>query len=351
FGPWIGALRAGASLLKDDPVRSDLAPLLPEVAGSAPVGDRHQLFEAVVDLLKRLASAGRPIGLLLDDLQWFDEASVGLLHFVVRALGSSRVLVACGARSAELSDNQAVARLTRTLRGEGRLRHVPLAPLDAAAIGELVKSLAAEVDIERIVADSEGNALFAIEIARARAGGAAFSETVEGVIGDRLTRLNENARGLIPWAAALGPSFSPEIRRAVSGLAPTELVAAMEELECRGIIRASAASSATYDFTHDLIRQSAYRQLSDPRRRIVHLQLARALGAQADDEVVLAGEVAHHAALGGDHEQAARASAAAGERSLRMFAYAQAYAIAGRGVRRLDAPPPAGWGFLPHGLL
>src|SRR5262249_45155795 len=27
FGPWIDALRAGASLLKDDPVRSDLAPL------------------------------------------------------------------------------------------------------------------------------------------------------------------------------------------------------------------------------------------------------------------------------------------------------------------------------------
>ena len=144
----------------------------------------------------------------------------------------------------------------------------------------------------------------------------------------------------MPWAAALGRSFSPEILRVVSGLSPAELLAAMEDLERRGVIRASASSTAAYDFTHDLIRQAAYRQLSDPRRRIVHLQLARALGTLSDPEGALAGDIAHHAALGGDDELAARASVAAGERSLRMFAYAEAYALATRGQQQLDGLPP-----------
>jgi DNA-binding SARP family transcriptional activator/tetratricopeptide (TPR) repeat protein len=340
FGPWIDALRSVSLALTDESPRADLAPLLPELGANVPGGDRHRLFEAVVHVLERLTSAGRPVGLILDDVQWFDEASVGLLHFVARALAGSRVLVACGARSADLNDNRAVVGLTRALRGDGRMRHLPLEPLDAAAIGELVKDIGAEVDVNRVVAESEGNALFAIEIARALArGGTAFSETVEGLIIDRLTQLNERTRDLVPWAAALGRSFSPEILRVVSGLAPAELVAAMEELERRGIIRVSTASTAAYDFTHDLIRQAAYRQLSDPRRRIVHLQLARALATLPDPEAALAGDVAHHAALGGDDEQAARASVAAGERSLRMFAYAEAYALAERGMQRLTNLP------------
>src|SRR5262249_21593506 len=132
-----------------------------------------------------------------------------------------------------------------------------------------------------------------------------------------------------------------EILRVVSGLAPAELVAAMEDLERRGVIRTSVSSSAAYDFTHDLIRQAAYLHLSGPRRRIVHLQLSHALSTLPDPEAALAGDIAHHAALGGDDERAALASVAAGERSLRMFAYAEAYALATRGRQRLDRLPPA----------
>jgi len=340
FGPWIDALRGVALGLTDEASRAALAPLLPGLGVHVPGGDRDRLFEAVVHLLERLTSAGRPVGLILDDLQWFDEASVGLLHFVARAVSGSRVLVACGARSGELDDNQAVVRLTRALRGDGRLRHLSLEPLDTAALEELVKGISTGVDVNRAVTESEGNPLFAIEIARALArGGAVFSETVEGLIIDRLSHLNERARNLVPWAAALGRSFSPEILRVVSGLAPAELVAAMEELERRGITRASASSSAAYDFTHDLIRRAAYGQLSDPRRRIVHLQLARALAALPDPESALAGDVAHHATLGGDDQLAAQAAVAAGERSLRMFAYVEAYALAERGMLRLGNLP------------
>jgi predicted ATPase/DNA-binding SARP family transcriptional activator len=339
YGAWIDALRSTPLVLAptDPAIRSDLALLLPELGGDAMRGDRHRLFDAVAYVLHNLTRERRPVVLVLDDIQWFDETSAGLLHFVARALAGSRVLIACGARTPDLHDNAAVMGVVRALRRDQRLCELPLDRLDAAAIHELVGDIDPRVDVGRVFAESEGNALFAIEIARALArGDTSLSDTVEELILDRLALVDERARGLVPWAAALGRSFSPEILRLVSGLAPAELVGAMDELERRGVIRAAASPSASYDFTHDLIRRAAYRQLSEPRRRIVHLQLARTLGALPDPEAALAGDVAHHAALGGDAELAATASVAAGERSLRLFAYAEASALAERGMEHAD---------------
>ena len=336
YGPWIDALRSTAFTIADAAVRRDLAPLVPELSEERSAVDRHRLFDAVTALLHSL-STERPVALTLDDAQWFDEASAGLLHFVARALAASRVAIVCGARSADTADNAAVAGLLRALRRDGRIHEMPLDRLDAAAIRELVAGISAKVDVDRVFAESEGNALFAIEIARALArGDAAVSDTIEELIADRLAQVDERARVLLPWAAAAGRSFSPEILRVVSGAAPGELVGAMAELERRGVIR---PSGALYDFTHDLIREAAYGQLSEPRRRIVHLQLARAFSALPDPQGAFAGDVARHAAIGGDPELAARASAVAGDRSLRMFAYTEAWALAERGMQQLDSLP------------
>ena len=80
YGPWIDALRSAALRLTEE--RADLAPLLPELGADGSGGDRHRLFDAVVKALERVAIDERPVGLILDDVQWFHETSVGLLHFV-----------------------------------------------------------------------------------------------------------------------------------------------------------------------------------------------------------------------------------------------------------------------------
>lgn len=340
YAAWIDALRSSALDVSDSALRSALTPLLPELSAD-PGGDRNRLFHGVVTLLEGLMNTGRPVALILDDVQWFDEGAAALLHFAGRSLANTRALIACGARTAELLDNAAVARVIRALRRDGRLRHLPLERLDLSGIRELVGRIDATLDSERVFAESEGNPLFAITIARALAsgGGGSIPETLDGLITDRLDQIDESARALLPWAAAIGRSFTPELLRRVSGLSPAELIAAIEELEHREIVRVSQSAIGAYDFSHDLIRQVAYSRLSNPRRRVVHLQLARALSAVSDPESALAGDIAHHAALGGDAELAARATVAAGERSLRMFAYADAYALTERAMRHLDTLP------------
>ena len=90
-----------------------------------------------------------------------------------------------------------------------------------------------------------------------------------------------------------------------------------------------------FDFTHDLVRESVYRLQSQPHRRFLHRQIARALSAVVEDEPSLYGDLVHHAGLAEDHGTAVRACIAAGERCLRLCANAQAAETAERGLAHL----------------
>jgi DNA-binding SARP family transcriptional activator/tetratricopeptide (TPR) repeat protein len=335
YGPWIDAMRSVELSGVPHSLRKDLAALLPELGDTPAPSDRNRLFDAVGQFLASVGDRDTPTGLLLDDLQWFDEASTALLHYVLRAVKSLRIVVACAARPGELAGNTAALGLTRALRRDDRVRELSLGPLSPSAIQGLVETVASGIDANRVFNESEGNPLFALEIARALTRGEhTISESLEELLRDHLARLDDGARRLIPWAAALGRKFSLDLLRSVSGLPISDVLNGMEDLERHRIVRAAGSdgTGTACDFTHDLIRQVAYRDVSEPRRRIIHLQIARALAADDQVEGSLAGDIAHHAALGGDPELAARACVTAGERCLRLFAHSEALALAERGL-------------------
>src|SRR5262249_17514317 len=104
YGPFIDGLRALPPERIPEGLRGRLGALLPGQSGYGIAADRASQFEAVTELLLQLSSAS-PVALLLDDLQWFDEASSALLHYVARTRGSAPIFVLCAARAGELSDN------------------------------------------------------------------------------------------------------------------------------------------------------------------------------------------------------------------------------------------------------
>jgi DNA-binding SARP family transcriptional activator len=348
YGPWLDALRATMP-----PPGLDLgllAPLLsPGEAGTAVAAvdaagrprdrmadeptDRAHLFDAFARLLSTWSDRVGLLVLVLDDVQWLDEASAALVHFIARAALNGRVLIACAARAGELGDNAATLRVVRALDRERRLVQHHLEPLGPAETAALVRAIHPALDAQEAFASSEGNPLFALEIARAAASGAERrDDSLEGLLDERIARLDEPARDLLPWAAALGRSFDPEVLARVSGVGVAPLLGALDHLERHGVVRPAAGG---YDFTHDLLRRAAYRRLSEPRRRLVHLQIARGLQDARGDDDAFAGEIAHHAALGGDALVAAEASVVAGRRCLRLFAFTEAAALASRGLQHL----------------
>lgn len=347
YGAFVEALRASALFTEGDAADAARGPVLPDPGGGGARTDRHRLFEGVAtflrDLVDRPADAeGRtpPVVLILDDIQWLDDASAALLHYLARSLAGMPLLLAAGARGGELADNPAALRLVRSLDQDRRLRRLSLEPLDDERIADLVRAAVPGVEVARAVAESGGNPLFALEVAHALAAGAEHaSATLPGLIAERLDRLGDAGRRVLPWAAALGRCFDPEVLGRVSGLPIADLLQALEVFERHGVMR--AAGGGSYDFVHDLIRQAAYRQMSEPRRRLVHLQIARALATVPDPGAELAGEIAHHAGQGGDHAVAAEACLRAAERCLRLYAHVESAEIASRGLVHAEQLPRA----------
>jgi DNA-binding SARP family transcriptional activator len=343
FAPWIDVLRSVPPHAIDASVRADLAALLPELGPAQRELDRNRFFEAVATLVLH-RSMNAPLVVALDDLQWFDEASVALLHYVARRVAGSHVLLVGAARTAEITGNRPVEGLLRAMAREGRLMRLDLGPLDSDGVTELVRTIHGHADPAKILSDGGGNPLFSIELARAAARGdtGGGTPTLDGLIAERLARLDERATELLTWAAALGHAFSVDALAAVTSLSVRDLLAALEQLERHGILRANATApgGVGYDFAHDLVRRTAYRTMSEPRRRSVHLHVARTLDTLVDTEGSLAGDIAHHAALGGDSELAARAYVAAGERCLRLFALADASRLAASGMQHVARLAP-----------
>jgi DNA-binding SARP family transcriptional activator/tetratricopeptide (TPR) repeat protein len=339
YGIWADLLKGPRDLTISDATWAELQPLILDASyePTAKMGDRVQLFAAVVSLLTELSSRA-PVAVLIDDLQWLDESSVSLLHYVIRAFdASSRVVLAATARAGELSDNEPAHRLVRGLARERRLGEIPLVPLDEHASLALATTMAPNHDVGPVIAASEGNPLFTLELARALAdGGNAVPDNIESVLTEHLSRPEGPARALLPWAAALGREFDIGVLTRCVKLSPSEWDDALEELERRGIIR--SIGEARYDFSHDLIRGSAYGQISQPRRRLLHGQIARSIATAFDaneTDHIVASEFLRHAELGGNHALAARGCMLAGEHGMRVFANDEAIGFAERGLHHL----------------
>ncbi|MBD1845762.1 AAA family ATPase [Cyanobacteria bacterium FACHB-63] len=340
YGIWIDALR---SVPLPQTVPAELGFLLPEFGQpvKAPP-DRSHLFDAVVQLLADWTTQ-TPLLVILDDIQWMDEASSALLHYASRLLSHLPVKFACTARSGELSKNVAISQVLQSLRREQRLNTIELQPFDRGNTAELICKVNTDHSfdlslelIDQVFQDSGGNPLFVLEIARALSQKQShYADNLEALIHARLQQLDDQTRDLLPWAAALGRSFKPARIAQVVDYPLPQLLTAIAHLEQQSMIRPSTAigNELGYDFAHDVVRQVVYEQMSEPCRQLVHLQIAHKLNQLTTPDNALAGEIAHHARLGGDHVLAASSALLAAERCLKLFAYAEAAVLAQRGVQ------------------
>ncbi|MFB8790872.1 MAG: BTAD domain-containing putative transcriptional regulator [Potamolinea sp.] len=338
YGAWIDALRA--QIVHPTNLPTDLGLLLPELGNSSTApADRSRLFDAVVQFLTQLCNHSKPVCIVLDDIQWLDEASSALLHYATRLLSHLPIFFACAARVQELEENTSVLRLLQSLKRERRLQKIELIPLPRQQTAELIRTVCTKSEshldwenwTERVFIESGGNPLFALEVARVLCESeASQSDTLESLIQDRLQQLDSEARELLAWAAALGRSFQPNTVAHVAEYPLSKLLTAFEQLERHNIIRPGV--SVNYDFAHDIVRQVAYRQISAPRCRLMHLQIAQKLNERCDADESLLGDIAHHATQGGDYRLAVKAALAAAERSLKLFAYAEAAELIQRGI-------------------
>jgi len=336
YGPWVDALAQLPAVSVGATLAGDLSLLLPQWGpGSDGEKSRERLFGAVVELIAARAHSAPPVVLILDDVQWCDDASAQLLHYVVRMNRHRPVLVALAARDGELLDNGPMCRVLRALRRDRIVEEIELGPMSREEIAELISPLASTADPSRIHEDCAGNPLFALELSRVVGTPAGRSaQSLRDVVRDRIDRLPDTAVDVLRWGAIFGRTFDTAMLERVTAMTADDLVTALESLEKHGLLRPAAdvrTPGTAYTFSHDVVRQVVYADISQPRRRLMHSRLAHALhGGETHDESVAA-ELAYHAGLAGEPALAAHACVVAGRRCLRLFANSQAEALARRG--------------------
>ncbi len=302
FGLWAEALDGYLRSLEPRDVSrlcggllDDLAGLLRSVAavrGSVPdqPAPRTSLLEGIAVVVNNL-SRTRPVLVLLDDLHQSDASSWETLDYLARGLEAEPVLVVMGARPAELSGQQVAVRVLFGLDQDGFLRRLPLAPLPATGIaelvGEILHSPPGPALVSWLTERSGGNPLFALGLLRALVDEGAdlnrpelrripenLAERFQGV----LATFSEPALAMIEVLSVLGHPATLGELAAFSDRAPEQATRVIDELlRSRAVIEEEEAGEIRYGFLHPLIRETAYQTLGATRRRALHRMIGRAL--------------------------------------------------------------------------
>jgi len=87
---------------------------VPRLSADFPEARRARLFRAIAQLLDVLAG-GRQLVVVVDDVQWADDASAQFLHFLARQAASQPLLLLCAYRDEALDSNEQLAVLVANL--------------------------------------------------------------------------------------------------------------------------------------------------------------------------------------------------------------------------------------------
>ena len=266
----------------------------------APDLQRTRLFEAVVGLLG-WAARHAPLLLVLEDVHTADIPSLELAGYAARRIVGLPVMMLITRR--ELPHSVAADTLEHALRSRGMLRcEIDLGPLAQAPVAALVRQAAqlTEHDVRRVVDRAEGNALFAVETARAIGRGAGeVAPSLRGTVRATLTPLSGDVRRLVEMAAVAVRSLRPLELAQLPLRDPDE--AAAEALQTGMLSIADGAIG----FRHALLRDAVYEELAEPRRRSLHQSWTHALlAAEEAGGIPRPAEAARHLQLAGAEQDA-----------------------------------------------
>ncbi len=351
---------------------------LPQLSPELPQARQVRLFAAVLTLFQTLAEAGGLL-LVLDDLQWLDDASALALLNLARHAPATRVLVLLACRSEDLNIDTRLARLVAELEQAGAFERMELPGLTRAEVGELLLaarpglgtfpgagSAASPAWLDALHGWSRGNPLFLVSAMdeglldhdplENTAGKATpllplpphcLPERVQAVVRGRLARLSAPARRLLDAAAAAGRGASFELMVAVAVAVASDgpgtpadpmWLDALDELLRRRWLKEDEASDDDYAFLHDRLRDAVLADMTAARRHRLHAGVARHLGAQAVASHTLIAEHQEHA---GQWDAAVQHRLLAGAQAEALFAVQEAIAHYSRGLALAEQHPGA----------
>ena len=308
-----------------------------------------RLYAAIADTLRAAIrvtsgdSGGRaPAGVIVvEDVQWADSSSLGLLAYLVRRLADWPLLLVLSWEEEQAGRLRVLRTALAEADGQSLGTMIEPGPLGPDAISTLLGlDGMPPVKVDQLMTETRGLPMLVREYIEALRAGVPDPEqagwwppaSVRDLLRARLQAVSEPTRQMLTAAAVLGSDNDADLLRAVSGRGEDEIVEAIEEALARSLLTENPPPGAhqppAYGFPYEALRRTTYESATLARRRLLHGRAADILTRryERDPATTRAATVAGHLQLAGRDSEAAhwwwRAAAVARE----LYAHADAYA-------------------------
>ena len=332
--------------------------------------EQSHMFEQYTNVLQAMA-AQQPLMLVVDDLHWADAASISLLFHLGRRIRpgqqphpGARILIVGAYRADEVALSRSGERhpLAKVVAEFKRYYGDVVVDLDRAAQTEGRQFVDAFLDTEpnrlgeafraALYRHTGGHPLFTVELLREMQergdlvqdeegrwiegpalDWSALPARVEGVIEERVGRLEEELREWLTVAAVEGEEFTVQVVATVQEVNERQVLRRLaNELDRRhrlvsqqGVEKVGRQTLFLYIFRHSLFQKYVYDQLSPAERMLLHGDVGEALEALYGEHAVeIAPQLARHFLEAGWDDRAVTYLMAAGDAARRMYANEEA---------------------------
>ena len=241
-------------------------------SGGGPATDQHVVAAALVSVVGALAEVA-PVLVAIDDLQWLDASSRGVVEFAARRLRGR-----AGVLATERTDNDTTTSWLQLADPVG-IQRIRVGPMSLGGLHTMISERLGQPmsrpTMARIADVSGGNPFYALEMARTVDGRLPSAEqdlphTLAELMRVRTGHLDDDVRDILLAASCVADPTVELLARATH-TTPERVVGLLETVESRGIV---GIHGNRVQFSHPLLARGVYTDASPSRRRATHRALA-----------------------------------------------------------------------------
>ncbi|UQA54737.1 AAA family ATPase [Polyangium aurulentum] len=304
------ALGANGRVLVD--LVPELATILgpqPPVPVVGPTESKNRMNFVLKSFVQVFTSTEHPLVLFLDDLQWADTGSLGLLETLLADPDRRRLLILGAYRESEVDAEHPLTATLSALRKEGvAVSEMKLGPLGVPELGQLLAdALAADPArtgplARAIHAKTRGNPFFVGQFLHALHEGGQIrfdpeanawswdiaeiearqvTDNVVELIAGNIRLLAPETQRVLELAACIGHEFTLQTLSTIHEEPPARTADALFPALEEGLVL-SLGRGDRFRFLHDRVQQAAYALIDDADRASTHLRIGRLLLAGSE---------------------------------------------------------------------
>jgi len=308
------------------------------------------LVEGIYSLLAVLSSIN-PVVLIIDDLQWADEASLRLFHYLSSHIKHNRICLIGISRTDRYDLRQQgkpgmLLNMLGRVRGNNNYTEVRLNRLERESCDLLVDRLLSpnlftEEFYKSIFVETKGNPLFVTETLKQlqeteciyfkddawynqeEGLSVIVPDRIEDIFVRRLSSLTEEEHEILQVAAVQGYKFDASILSKILELPKLKILRVCHHIERE--IDIISSTEQGFQFEHPMLKDLLYNEMPSALRREYHSMIADELERCHETDVShVVGDLGQHFRNGGKHKKAVPLLYEAGIRAFGLSAYREA---------------------------